>query len=166
MSRSESQILAETMEKTRQLARFYISNLKNVDPYQPLDFGGATFNSLYWLTAHMMWAEDNLVMVGTGGRSAAPQWAAHYMIGADGSLHEGHGDYKELLDEMKKTHDAAMAHLRSLSQEALDEDNILGIQFGDGDKSKRMLIMHAIRHEGTHIGNLAWMNKMQGIKTV
>ena len=166
MTRTESHIFADTMDKTRQLARFYISNLKNTDPYQPLDFGGAKFYSLYWLTAHILWAENNLIIVGTGGQSAVPKWASHYMIGSDGTLHEGHGDYKALLEEMKNTHEVALAHLRSLTHEDLDADNILGIQFGDGDKSKRMLIMHAIRHEGTHIGNLAWMNKMQGIKTV
>jgi uncharacterized damage-inducible protein DinB len=166
MARTEAQILAETMDKTRQLARYYISRLRDVDPFSPLDLGGVKFNSLYWLTAHMLWAEDNLIVVGTGGKTVAPAWAAHYCIGGDGTLHEGHGDYKSLLDEMKKVHESAISYLSSLTDEMLAEDNPLGVQFGDGDRSMRMMVMHAIRHEGTHIGNLAWMNKMYGVKTI
>jgi uncharacterized damage-inducible protein DinB len=164
MPRTESQILAEMMDKTRQLTRFYISNLKNIDPYAPIDFGGKRFNSLYWLTAHLIWAEDNLIMIGTGAPSTAPDWISHYQLGADASLHEGHGDYKELLSEMKRVHEEALRYLQTFNDEQLNDDNVLGFHFGDGDASKRMIIMHTIRHEGTHIGNLAWMCKMNEIK--
>jgi uncharacterized damage-inducible protein DinB len=166
MARKEVQVLAEMMDKTRQLTRFYISKLKEIDPYAKVQSGDMHFNSLYWLTAHMLWAEDNLIVVATGGKSLAPEWISHYRIGADGSLHEGHGDYKALLDEMKAHHERAMAYLAAMNDEDLDQDNLFGFSFGDGDKSKRLVIMHAIRHEGTHIGNLAWMAKMSAVKTV
>ena len=164
MPRTETQILADMMDKTRQLTRFYISNLKAIDPYAPIEFGGKKFNSIYWLTAHLVWAEDNLIVVGTGAKSVAPEWINHYHIKADGSLHEGHGDYKSLLAEMKRVHEEAMAHLKTMDENLLDEDNTLGFQFGDGDASRRLIIMHAIRHEGTHIGNLAWLCKMNDIQ--
>ena len=89
MPRTETQILADMMDKTRQLTRFYISNLKAIDPYTPIEFGGKNFNSIYWLTAHLIWAEDNLIMAGTGAKSIAPEWISHYHIKADGSLLEG-----------------------------------------------------------------------------
>ena len=164
MARTETQILADMMDKTRQLTRFYISNLKSVDPYTQIEFGGKTFNSVYWLTAHLIWAEDNLIMHGTGAKSAAPSWISHYHIKSDGSLHEGHGDYKELLGEMKRVHEEAMNYLRAMDDSLLDKDNALGFQFGDGDVSNRLVIMHAIRHEGSHIGNLAWLCKMNEIQ--
>ena len=163
MPRTEAQILADMMDKTRQLTRFYISNLKAIDPYTPIEFGGKKFNSLYWLTAHLIWAEDNLIMAGTGAKSIASEWISHYHIKADGSLHEGHGDYKALLAEMKRVHEESLSHLRGMDDDLLDKDNALGFQFGDGDTSTRLIVMHAIRHEGTHIGNLAWMCKMNEI---
>ncbi|MCW3124908.1 MAG: DinB superfamily protein [Bacteroidetes bacterium] len=166
MPRTESQVLADTMDKTRQLIRYYISGLKTADPYQSNEFGGIQFNSLYWLTAHLIWAEDNLIVRGSTGDSVAPEWIQHYHLGSDGSLHEGHGDFKELLDLMKDVHEKSLAHLRLLTDEKLDAENKLGFGFGDGDKSVRMLIMHAIRHEGTHIGNFAFLCKMKGIKMV
>lgn len=165
MVRTEAQVLAEMMDKTRQLTRFYISQLKSVDPYQPVELGGKTFNSLYWLTAHIVWAEDNLLITGTGATTVAPSWINHYAIAGDGTLHPAHGEYKALLDEMKRVHERALAQINSLSAEELDLDNTLNLQFG-GDGSKRMAIMHAVRHEGTHIGNLAWLCKMAGIKSV
>jgi len=165
MARTETQILADMMDKTRLLTRFYISNLKTIDPYEPIDFGGKRFNSLYWLTAHLIWAQDYLLVQGTGGKSVAPDWIKHYMIKSDGSLHEGHGDYKALLGEMKAVHEAALAHVQTLQDEDLGKDNAIGFQFGDGDTSNRLIIMHAIRHEGTHIGNLAWLGKMSEVQT-
>ena len=153
-------VLADMMAKTRELTRFYISKLKEIDPYTPIELGGVRFNSIYWLTAHLLWAEDNLIVRGTGGVSLIPKWLNHYKIGADGSLHEGHGDYKALLDEMKQAHTAIQHYMLGLSDDILVHDNAFGVSFGAEDKSNRMLLMHAIRHEATHIGNLAWMGKM------
>ena len=165
MPRTETHILADMMDNTRNLTRFYISNLKNVDPYTPIEFGGKTFNSIYWLTAHLIWAEDNLIVAGTGAPSVAPEWIKHYHLGADGSLHTGHSDYKSLLTDMKRVHEEAMNYLKNLDDSILDKDNAFNLHFGDGDISNRFIIMHAIRHEGTHIGNLAWMCKMNEVKT-
>ncbi len=166
MAATEAQTLADTMDKTRQLIRYYISGLKEQDPYQPIEFGGLNFNSIYWLTAHLIWAEDNLIVRSSTGQSVAPEWIQHYHIGADGTLHEGHGDFRQLLDTMKDVHEKVLAHLRSMTDAQLAEENKLGIAFGDGDKSVRMMVMHAIRHEGTHIGNYAYLCKMKGIKMV
>ena len=166
MARTEAQILAETMDKTRQLIRYYISGLKAADPYIPTEFGGLNFNSIYWLTAHLIWAEDNLIVKSSTGKSFAPDWVQHYHIGGEGSLHEGHGDFKSLLDVMKEVHERSMTHLKSLPEEQLSAESTLGFGFGDGDTSVRMMVMHAIRHEGTHIGNFAYLCKMKGIKMV
>jgi hypothetical protein len=164
MPRTETQILADMIDKARQLTRFYISNLKAVDPYSPVEFGGVTFNSIYWITAHLIWAEDYLIVQGTGGTSVAPEWVRHYHLGSDGSLHEGHGDYKALLGDMKQVHESATLYLRGLDDPILEADNALGFHFGDGDATNRFIIMHAIRHEGGHSGNLAWLCKMHEVK--
>ncbi len=166
MSRTEAHTLADTMDMTRQLIRYYLSALKTADPYRRTEFGGLTFNSVYWLTAHLIYTEDTLIVKSSTGTSIAPDWLQHYQIGTDGELHEGHGEFKSLLDTMKDVHERSMVHLRSLTDEQLAADSTLGFSFGDGDTSVRMMVMHAIRHEGTHIGNLAYLCKMKGIKMV
>jgi len=72
---------------------------------------------------------------------------------------------KEILDTWKDVHKAAIEHLNSMNDEELNETNDLDISFG-GDKTKRMMIHHVIRHEAIHSGHLGMIAKMHGIKTV
>jgi uncharacterized damage-inducible protein DinB len=163
---SQSQLLAKAFQQSRQLNKFYISKLKEVDPYEIIEFGGEKFNSIYWLTAHLIWAENNLLTVQTGGNIGAPEWISHYTIFSDGSLHQGHGSYKELLDLMNELHTKAISHLESLTDEQLDEENISKMSLGGQDTSKRFSVIHAIRHESTHTGHFGWICKMKKIKTI
>jgi uncharacterized damage-inducible protein DinB len=166
MPKSEVALYAELFEKNRELNRYYLSNLKAADPYKQQEVGNLKFNSIYWLCAHLMWAEDNLIVRGTGGTSLAPAYVKHYKLASDGSLHEGHGDFKTLLADMKELHEKVMQYLLTLTSEQLDEDNPTKFSFGNGDTSKRMMVQHAIRHEGSHIGHFGWIAKMNGIKMI
>jgi len=163
---TQAQLLADTFKKARTLTLFYLSKLKGIDPMSPFELGKITTNSIYWHVAHLMWAEDNLIMILTGADSVAPDWAQHYQLGCDGSLHAEHGTFKELLSEFKTMHPKCMAHLSSLSDEELSEDNSVLLQFGDGDISKRLAIQHAIRHESTHTGHLGWIAKINEVATI
>ena len=163
---TQSQILSKAFQQSRQLNKFYISKLKELDPYENIEFGGEKFNSIYWLTAHLIWAENNLLVVQTGGDIGAPEWISHYSIFSDGSLHQGHDTYKELLNLMNELHQKAIAHLESLTDEQLDEDNVSKMSLGGTDVSKRFSIIHAIRHESTHTGHFGWIGKMNKIKTI
>lgn len=166
MAKSEAIMLAEMYEKTRLLTRYYLSKLKEVDPFVAQGSGDAQFNSIYWLMAHLAWAENYLVVEMTGGKSVAPHWMNHYSLGADGSLHEGHGSFKELLDEVKAVHEKSMQYLSSLSDEDLAKENVGKFQFGDGDATCRFSIQHAIRHEALHTGHLSLIAKLNKQKTV
>lgn len=163
---TQAQLLADTFEKARTLTLFYVSKLKEIDPMSPIELGDVKLNSIYWHVAHLIWAEDNLIMKLTGAESVAPLWAQHYQLGCDGSLHADHGTFRELLSELKTMHPKCMEHLKSLSDEELSSDNTVQLQFGDGDVSKRLAIQHAIRHESTHTGHLGWIAKMKGVATV
>jgi uncharacterized damage-inducible protein DinB len=163
---TQSQLLSKAFQQSRQLNKFYISKLKELDPYENIEFGGEKFNSIYWLTAHLIWAENNLLVVQTGGDIGAPEWISHYSIFSDGSLHQGHDTYKELLNLMNELHQKAIAHLESLTDEQLDEDNVSKMSLGGTDVSKRFSIIHAIRHESTHTGHFGWIGKMNKIKTI
>ena len=83
-----------------------------------------------WLAAHLIWAEDFLVVRATGGKGADIPWLEHYKLGSDGTLHEEKPDMKNLLSFLKQGHENAMAHLLSLTDEKLSEENPLGFGFG------------------------------------
>lgn len=123
-------------------------------------------NSAYWILAHLIWAENFLLIQALGGKAFEYDWLPKFAIGVPcpepgGNLPE----VKQLLDIWKEVHPAAMQHVRSLSDDVLATDNPMGMGFG-GDNSYRMMIQHAIRHEAMHTGHLSWLCKLYGIKTV
>ncbi len=56
-------------------------------------------------------------------------------------------------------------YLKTLTDEQLEEENALGMSMG-GSKALKNILYHAIRHEGTHAGQLGWLCKLHGLKTV
>jgi hypothetical protein len=116
--------------------------------------------------AHLAWAENYLVVEMTGGKSVAPHWMNHYSLGSDGSVHEGHGSFKELLDDVKVVHEKCMQYLATLSDEDMAKENAGKFQFGDGDATCRFSVQHAIRHEALHTGHLSLIAKLNKQKTV
>jgi uncharacterized damage-inducible protein DinB len=165
MANIEARVLHDTFKKTRDLTKWYLSLLKNVAPEEELNFNGIKLNSIYWLGAHLVWAENFLIVTTTGGTAVNLPWLGHYKLGCDGTLHEGHGNFKSVLDDWKQVHENAMQHLLSITNEQMHQPNPLGLSFG-ADNTNRMMIMHAIRHESTHVGQLGWLCKLHGIQTV
>jgi hypothetical protein len=164
---TEANILANVFEQTRQLSRFYISRLKETDPTATIQVGQIPLNSVYWIVAHLAWAEYFLLVTGTNGTQLKPEWAwlLQYGFGSDGKIAPNSPDFKTAFDTLNQIHSEVMEHLNTLSPESLDEENTLGFNFG-GLNTKRSIIQHAIRHEGTHAGHLGWLCKLNGIKTV
>lgn len=164
---NEANILADVFEQTRQLSRFYISRLKDTDPTTTITVGEIPLNSAYWIVAHLAWAEHFLLVQGTGGAPLKSEWAwlSQYGFGSDGKIANNSPNFKTTLDTLNQVHAEAMQYLNSLPPETLDEENTLGFSFG-GLNTKRSIIQHAIRHEGTHAGHLGWLCKLNGAKTV
>lgn len=157
-------ILADTLDKTRSLSRWYISLLKTIDPYQRIEFNGHKLNSVAWQVAHLTWAENMLVLKGANGQPESIDYLKAYGFGSTGDLHTEQPDMKVLLDDMKMVHEKAMGHIQSLTDEQLYTESTIGQMFGD--PTVKMAIQHAIRHEGTHAGHLGWLCKLNNIKTV
>jgi hypothetical protein len=157
-------ILADTLEKARGLSRWYISLLKNIDPYAQIDVNGIKLNSVAWVVAHLTWAENMLVLQGAGGQPVEIDYLKHYGFGSNGETHMEKPDMKMLLDNMKMVHEKAMVHIQSLTDEQIMAHSPVGQMFGD--PTIKMAIQHAIRHEGTHAGHLGWLCKLNQIKTV
>jgi hypothetical protein len=166
MQRTEANVLADAYESVRVLTKWYISKLKDVDMKREFSVDGNKLNSAYWVVAHLVWAENFLLIQALGGKPFDVEWMKLFGIGSK-FPDEGKGlpEMKELLDTWKLIHPAAMEHVRSLSDETLAKDNPMGMGFG-GDNTYRMMIQHAIRHEAMHTGHLSWLCKLYGLKTV
>ena len=160
-----AQLLTDTFNETRNITRFYLSKLKEKDPLQVFTVNGFRLNSAYWLTAHLAWAEHFLLLQGTGSTVALPEFLKDYGISSNGEVPADAPDYKTILHTLNSQHEIALQHLLSLSDEALQQPNPLGITFGTSNTVK-MVIQHAIRHEGTHAGHIGWLCKLHGVATL
>jgi hypothetical protein len=165
MGKSEAVILADTYQCVRDLTRWYFSLLKPVDPYKHWEVNGVRLNSLIWIASHITWAENMLLLQGTGGTGVDIAWLNHYNISSDGKLHNPQHDMKTVLDTLKHVHERAMQHIQSIPDEKLDAENTFGMGFG-GVKTNRILIQHAIRHEAIHTGHLSWLCKINHLQSV
>ena len=164
--KTEANFLADAFESTRQLSKWYLSKLKDVDMRLQFTSNGITLNSAYWLVGHLVWAENFLLLKCLGGKPIEAPWLEEFALGSKLTDDEKRlPEVKEILDKWKEVHAAAMQHVRSLPDEILSQDNPLGMGFG-GDNSYRMILHHAIRHEGIHAGQLSWLCKLHHVQTI
>lgn len=166
MEYTSGKVLAQTMDEARNLTRFYSRKLKGEDMDRVFEVNGFTTNSPYWILAHLCWAENMLLLQCMGHKGLDIPWLNDFKIGSSkGEKPANAPDLKEVLTALKDIHVAALEQLASMTDEELDEDNVLGVSFGE-NRSKRFIAMHAIRHEGTHLGQLSLIAKMYGKQTV
>lgn len=161
---AEARTLADAYQKVRDLTRWYFSLLKEVDAHKQWEVNGAKLNSVLWLASHITWAENTLLLEGTGGTPLDIPWLHHYRINSNGAIHHAEHNMKNVLATLKEVHEKAMAHVLTLSTAKLDEENPLGFGFG-GIKTNRVMVQHAIRHEAMHTGHLSWLCKIYHIQT-
>jgi hypothetical protein len=164
MEKTEAQILAEVMDQTHKLGRFYIGTLKEVDVLKEFEAEGKKLNCVLWTLAHMTWAEDALLLKTLNGPATNITWLSQFRTATDSSLQTGWPPLNEVLEGMKHVHDVSLKFVSSLDDSVLDEP--VYIKVIDWNTDKRHAIMHAIRHEGVHVGHLSWLCKLHGIKTI
>jgi uncharacterized damage-inducible protein DinB len=163
--KTEAQILADAYEFSRGLTKYYFSKLDGLDLNQKLEINGKKMNSPYWIAAHLVWTEHFLLIEGLGLPSMNIPWMEQYGFGSDPEKISYKPEYDEILKKLEEVHEAAMKHLKSLTNEQLDEPNNINANFG-GVNNKRNVIKHAIRHEPMHTGQISWILKANGIKMV
>jgi len=160
------QVLADQLTTSRELTRWYLSKLKETDPFKQFEIEGKKLNNWYWIVAHMAWAEHFLIINGTGGEPLPEfEHLQNFSMGNSFSEVNAKHDVKELLGIFKKVHEHCIARLQELTEEQMAEDNRLGFSFSS-DMSVKGIFMHAIRHEGTHTGSLGILCKAFEVKTV
>ena len=166
MDYTSGKVLATMMDEQRNLTRFYLSKLKDEDMYREFEVNGYTTNSPYWILAHLCWAENILTIQSLGGKGVDTPWLNDFKIHSPkGEKPASQPSLEEVLTAFKQIHVAALETISSLTDSELDQENSLGLAFGD-NKSKRFMAMHAVRHEGTHCGQLSLIAKMYGKATV
>lgn len=163
-----SSTLADTLDKSRDLTKWYVTLLKGQDNFRKYTFEGHDFNCIYWFVAHLTWSENSMGLSVMGGEAIDAKWLNNYSIGKlDQTISnkEEQPSFKEALNLFNQVHLRTLDHIKSLEDDWLLQDNVAGIQFG-ADKSNKMVLQHLIRHEAIHAGQLGWICKIYGIKTV
>jgi DinB superfamily len=161
--KTEAQVLATVMDSTRQYTLSYFDRLKDQDLHRRFVCEGMELNSAFWLIAHLATTENGLLLRATGGEVIKFSWAKNFTLGGAGLPPAECPPFSEVFDMFNAVHAKAIEHVASLDDEALGRPNITGLPFGD---QVRHVVLHAIRHEGSHIGHLGWLCKLYGIKTM
>jgi len=160
---SKVQTLIKTYEMARNLSKFYMSKLDSIDVRKVYEINGKKLNTAYWIAAHLTWTEHFLIIEGVGGDSMGIKWLNDFAFGTDPDAIQTGPSFEDIMKTREEVHKKAMEVLNNLKDEQLDEDNNIGANFG-GSKTKCAVIMHAIRHEPMHIGQISWILKVNGIK--
>lgn len=160
-----AQVLLNTFNETRSLSLFYFHKLDSTQCERVIEYEGIRLNSPRWIMAHLAWAEQFLLLKAMGMEELPMEWLNKVAIGKPVCNPEELPAMDETLACLNQIHTAVNHYLPGLSDAQLEEKNAAGLKFGPNE-SKRFMFMHAIRHEGTHAGQLGWLCKLNTIKTV
>jgi hypothetical protein len=161
----ESQILASVLDNSRSLTLFYLHHAEGLDKSKTFTLGDFRSNSIHWIVAHLAWAENHLILHGVGNQELNVTWFDLFKLGAPPPDLSQFPSYEETFQTLNLVHQKALELLKTTPDETLNSANHVGIKFGAGD-SKRIIIQHAIRHEGAHAGHLGWLLRMHGLKII
>lgn len=161
----ESKILANLLNNARDLTRWYLSKLKEVDVYKSFEVNDKQFNSVIWEIAHLAVTENYLILRSTGGEKISIPWARQFGLGSGIPSKDECPPYEEIWNTFKEIHEKSIAHIKSLSDDDLNKPTLTGATFG-GEDTFRSIIMHCARHESVHTGHLGWLCKLHGVKTI
>ena len=161
---SSAALLAHTMDKTREYTMMYLDKLNGQDLHRRFECQGIELNTAYWLVAHIAVTQNGLLLMATGGPFEKFSWAKHFGRGGAGLPPAECPPFEQVLETFHRIHKTAIAHVASLSDEALEGPNVTGLAIIG--PTVRDVIIHAIRHEGLHTGHLSWLCKLYGIPTM
>lgn len=163
MSNEKTQTLIKAYQMARNLSNYYISKMGSIDIHKVYEINGVKMNSAYWILAHLVWTEHFLVIEGIGGESLGIEWLNDFGFGSEPDEIKNQPSIEEIKKRFEEVHSKAMDILNSMTDELMEAENNIEANFG-GSKDKFHVLMHAIRHEPMHIGQLSWILKINGIK--
>jgi hypothetical protein len=161
--KTEAETLAETMDDMRKLTLHYFKRLNGFDIYRRFPAGdqGKELNSACWIMGHLAVSQNYLMLQAIGGERVSIPWAGAFSIGSSGELPLHEPTIDEILMLQQAVHEKSLDYIRSLDEKALSIPSVYGFAYSTED-SRRGLIRHAIRHEGVHAGQLAWLCVLHG----
>ena len=162
---TEAQTFAATLDSVRNYTRWYFSKLKGVDLHREFMVEGKRLNTAYWLFAHITSSQNWLILRGIGGDMVRLPWAKLFNVGQTPPGADQLPPIEEILAAAKDIHSKVLEHVRGLSEEQLSAPHKAMMDLG-GDGSRREVIMHCIRHESLHTGQLATLCKLYDVKTI
>lgn len=161
---TEAQVLAQVMDRARQYTLLYFNKLKDQDLHRRFVCEGKELNTAYWLIAHLTATENGLLLWSIGGPFQKFSWAKHFNFGSAGLPPAECPPFDEIFAMFNAVHERALTHVSGLPDEALDGPNTTGM--AAIGTTVRDAITHAIRHESAHTGQLSWLCKVYGIRTM
>ncbi len=160
---TKTKALIKTYQMTRNLSNYYFSKLEGLDIKKQYEINGVKMNSAYWILAHLVWTEHFLIVEGIGGESMGIEWLNDFEFGSEPDKSENPPAIEEVKQQREDVHSKAIEILNNMTDEQMEAENNIGVEFG-GSKSKMTVLMHAIRHEPMHIGQISWILKANGIR--
>ena len=163
MPNIKTQLLIQTYQMARNLSKYYISQMEGIDIHKVYEVNGVKMNSAYWILAHLVWTEHFLIVEAIGGESMGIEWLNDFGFGSVPEDIKGQPPIEEVKKRFDEVHSKALEILNNMTDEIMESDSGLEDAFG-GSRDKLHVLMHAIRHEPMHIGQLSWILKANGIR--
>lgn len=161
---TETQILSSMLDSARQLTRFYLRSAGTVDKSKTFTIDGYTTNSILWITAHLAWAEDYLILKCVGNKGLDIPWFELFALGKEPPAAEQLPSWDEVYSVFKEVHRKSLELLRSLPDSVLDEPNHGDLEIF-AKRNKRTPAVHCCRHESSHAGQIGMILRMHGVET-
>lgn len=159
---SRAAFLADMMENSRQFTLWYMKKVPLERWKEVVNVDGVILNHPYWTLGHLAWTDVFMVLKPLNSNYNSPTLVNQFGINTkpDSENDLSIDDLKEMANEI---HLAKIELVKSLSDEALDGSFPLTmLKFA----STYHALMHNIRHEGIHAGQISVFCKVKQIQTV
>ncbi|HEX5002867.1 MAG TPA: DinB family protein [Bacteroidia bacterium] len=163
--RTEPIVLADIVDKTRVLTKYFIGKLHHINLHETFSSGPYSLNSAFWIIAHIAVTQNGLLLRCTGGDAMRISWAKKFNMGSTVPEAADAPPIEEVLSVLDEVHQRSLTHIRTMDPAFLEELNPAGFEIL-GENTVRGMITHAIRHEASHAGQLGWLCKLHGIKSI
>jgi hypothetical protein len=162
---TEAQFLAGMMRHAHTMTQSHLRKLENADLHKRFIVEGKELNSAYWLFAHMTVSQNWLILRGTNGPFQKFSWAKLFNLGTTPPPIEQCPPFEEVKTKLEEIQQLSLQHVETLDEAALSSPHHAMMRL-PGENNMRDAIKHHIRHESMHNGQLSWLCKLHGLKTI
>jgi hypothetical protein len=162
---TEAHFLAGMLRHSHEFTQAHLRKLEPVDLFKRFSVEDKELNSAYWLFAHMTVSQNWLILRGTNGPFQKFSWAKLFNLGTTPPPPEECPPFDEVKAKLEEIQRLSEEHVAGLDETALGSPHNAIMQLPGGN-NMRDIIRHHIRHESMHNGQLSWLCKLHGLKTI